>query len=600
MTNRLFQTYLSLYLRTLQEDDDDDIEAEAEDEDDEEYEEEYMEDEDDALQVPTRFLGRSTIHDMQTRRQREEEKERSFQEELAKRLKTLNEHHFAQTIHAHSGRYCMQVDMNEQEKELSPMTDCSSLDERLSEREKKKHYYSGVNYNTDRSLVHLLHKRKIGGCGVGALHRNGGFTQSPGQLVNISSRFLPSYNRGPIGKFNAYLFCGQFSLDGNFFMSACQDQTIRIYDVNTILLKKSAQSQTNPSATSELSDDEDAWMDDDEDMSSSNNQNNVRVKHIREIKARDVGWSIIDCNPSPDNKYLVYSSWSPYIHLASFVPPDYNPNENIESRVKYIEKHEQLNLNPGNIRFCAFSVRFSPNGKEILAGANDDHLYIYDLEKNVRTEKIYAHKQDINSVCYADGSSPNLFYSGSDDGLCKVWDRRQLSNSANSAVGVLVGHSDGITCVSSKGDGRYLISNGKDQTCKLWDIRKMQSASERIPQIPKTSHIWDYRYEAAPSRHARVIHPNDMSLMTYTGHHVLQTLIRCYFSPIHTTGQQYIYSGSQDGIIYIFDVLTGQIVKRLIGHSHIVRDVSWHPHLPMLLSSSWDGNCLMWTHSNFD
>lgn len=29
----------------------------------------------------------------------------------------------------------------------------------------------------------------------------------------------------------------------------------------------------------------------------------------------------------------------------------------------------------------------------------------------------------------------------------------------------------------------------------------------------------------------------DSSLMTYRGHSVLHTLIRCYFSPMHTTGQ---------------------------------------------------------------
>lgn len=29
----------------------------------------------------------------------------------------------------------------------------------------------------------------------------------------------------------------------------------------------------------------------------------------------------------------------------------------------------------------------------------------------------------------------------------------------------------------------------------------------------------------------------DSSLMTYRGHSVLYTLIRCYFSPMHTTGQ---------------------------------------------------------------
>ncbi len=66
--------------------------------------------------------------------------------------------------------------------------------------------------------------------------------------------------------------------------------------------------------------------------------------------------------------------------------------------------------------------------------------------------------------------------------------------------------------------------------------------------------------------------------MTYRGHSVLMTLIRCYFSPAETTGQQYIYTGSADGCVYVYDSLTGVRVAKLGGHSNApVRDVSWHP-----------------------
>lgn len=47
-----------------------------------------------------------------------------------------------------------------------------------------------------------------------------------------------------------------------------------------------------------------------------------------------------------------------------------------------------------------------------------------------------------------------------------------------SVVGVLEGHMEGITHISSKGDGKYFISNGKDQCIKLWDIRKMKNKTD--------------------------------------------------------------------------------------------------------------------------
>ena len=42
----------------------------------------------------------------------------------------------------------------------------------------------------------------------------------------------------------------------------------------------------------------------------------------------------------------------------------------------------------------------------------------------------------------------------------------------------------------------------------------------------------------------------DTSLMTYRGHSILRTLIRCRFSPAFSTGQRYIYTGCAAGKVY--------------------------------------------------
>ncbi|KAJ8442620.1 hypothetical protein Cgig2_008396 [Carnegiea gigantea] len=100
---------------------------------------------------------------------------------------------------------------------------------------------------------------------------------------------------------------------------------------------------------------------------------------------------------------------------------------------------------------------------------------------------------------------------------------------------------------------------------------------------------FDYRWMEYPPKLKGVKHPNDQSLTTYTGHSVLRTLIRCHFSPEYSTGQKYIYTGSNDGAVYIYDVVTGALVSKLDHHETTVRDCSWHPSYPMIVSSSWDG-----------
>lgn len=79
-------------------------------------------------------------------------------------------------------------------------------------------------------------------------------------------------------------------------------------------------------------------------------------------------------------------------------------------------------------------------------------------------------------------------------------DRRSLGSSRKPS-GVLIGHTEGITYVSAKGDGRYVISNGKDQVLRLWDLRKMRSSLDHEAVEHKHYGIsnFDYRFVATLS-----------------------------------------------------------------------------------------------------
>jgi len=83
--------------------------------------------------------------------------------------------------------------------------------------------------------------------------------------------------------------------------------------------------------------------------------------------------------------------------------------------------------------------------------------------------------------------------------------------------------------------------------------------------------------------------------MTYIGHSVRSTLIRAYFSPQHITGSKYIYSGSNDGKIFVWNVLTGEVEKVINAHETTIRDLSWHPYEPVIASTSWDTKVKRWT-----
>ena len=251
---------------------------------------------------------------------------------------------------------------------------------------------------------------------------------SHGRQCFLMSKFLPNKRR-KIATFSQKLFCGTYSNCGNLFLSACQDQNIRLFDTSQ-----------------------------------------SKFRHKRIIRARDVGWSVLDTALSPDNRHLIYSSWCDFIYQVNLYGSDGNliKNDSVrgerdpsnEGSNTLEDNHQALNLaaRDGGDRFCIFSMRFSQDGDEILCGAKDGYIYVYDRASNQRSLRVNAHEDDVNAVAFID-SATHILASGGDDGICKIWDRRSLKETDPVPVGLLAGHVDGITYIDPRGDGRHLITN---------------------------------------------------------------------------------------------------------------------------------------------
>ncbi|XP_062022977.1 LEC14B protein [Rosa rugosa] len=370
---------------------------------------------------------------------------------------------------------------------------------------------------------------------------------SSADCCHVLGRYLPLNGPWLVDQMPSRAYVSQFSADGSLFVAGFQGSHIRIYNVDK------------------------GW------------------KVQKDIPAKSMRWTVTDTSLSPDQRHLVYASMSPIVHIVNVGSAE------TESRANRMEIHEGLDFSSaddGVYSFGIFSIKFSTDGREVVAGSSDESIYVYDLETNKLSLRILAHTSDVNTVCFADESG-HLIYSGSDDTLCKVWDRRCFKASGKPA-GVLTGHLEGITFIDSKGDGRYFISNSKDQSIKLWDIRKMSSSATAARNPGPRHHEWDYRWMDYPPQAKDMKHPSDISVSTYKGHSVLRTLIRSYFSPAYSTGQKYIYTGSHNSCVYIYDLVSGAQVGKLEHHRSAVRDCSWHPYYPMLISSSWDGEVVRW------
>ncbi|KAL9599967.1 MAG: hypothetical protein Q9179_003384 [Wetmoreana sp. 5 TL-2023] len=399
---------------------------------------------------------------------------------------------------------------------------------------------------------------------------------SPHRTNRLASQgLIPSSNADTIIHYNARCYSGQFSDDGNFFFSCAQDFKVRMYDTS------------NP----------------------------YKWKYYKTAVYPYGQWTITDASLSPDNRYLAYSSIRSIVCLAPTDPTLSAESPMLLDFSDMGQSSRRRQFGGGYSNFGIWSIRFSGDGREVVAGTGDHSVYVYDIEAKRSILRIPGHNDHVNAVCFGDKSSPHILYSGSDDTLIKVWDRRSMGDSRE--AGVFMGHTEGLTYVDSKGDGRYVLSNGKDQTMKLWDLRKMmptEKASKLDPARYSTG--FDYRFMAYSEADYEP-HPHDCSLVTFRGHRVLKTLIRCHFSPPGSTDSRYVYSGSEDGSVYIYNIdatLAGKIdVNKATHHSRpkdpeyltrqyeirtsrnpdawktCVRDASWHPNAPVVAATSWNG-----------
>ncbi|MBD1913212.1 MULTISPECIES: NB-ARC domain-containing protein [unclassified Leptolyngbya] len=140
-----------------------------------------------------------------------------------------------------------------------------------------------------------------------------------------------------------------------------------------------------------------------------------------------------------------------------------------------------------------------------------------------------------------------IFASGSDDGLVRLWD-----DTSKTVLRELSGHTAYPWCLTFHPQGELLASGAHDGTVKLWEV----SSGNCVATFSELSGV-----------------PMSVS-----------------FSP---DGE--LLAVGCDRTIYIWDVSTRQCVKQLEGHSNVVSSVVFHPNRSStLISASYDETIRFW------
>jgi len=272
------------------------------------------------------------------------------------------------------------------------------------------------------------------------------------------------------------------------------------------------------------------------------------------------------------------------------------------------------------------SVAISPDGNTLVSGVHDGTIKIWHMGTGVLKSTLTGHSGPVWSLAISPDS--NTLVSAGYDGIIKIWNLEgklkstltdpsgsvrslAISPDGNTLISgglfswtikiwnlgtgelksTLTGHSGTVTLIAINPDGNTLVSASADQTIKIWRLQnhsnqnsnKTFTASKVIQSKPNV---------VVPTQPTVTSVASGNLVNTLTGH---SDWVRSV--AISSDGNTLV-SGSADNTIKIWHLGTGVLKSTLTGHSKPILSVAISPDGNTLVSGSADKTIKIWNLGN--
>ncbi|XP_028402688.1 jouberin-like [Dendronephthya gigantea] len=261
-----------------------------------------------------------------------------------------------------------------------------------------------------------------------------------------------------------------------------------------------------------------------------------------------------------------------------------------------------------------YDLCWSQNGKEILSASSDGTARSWEVCKDGSPAmKTYPHPCFVYAARYHPQKS--LVVTGGFDRLIRIWDKDNEGVNGQ-LLREMEGHFGFINTICFDPSGRFMFSGDSSGTVIVWETygnvdarskKKRSSTAADIQRWVVSKTVKDQEIKDCVINSIS-LHPNGRKLLVHTRDNVTRMLDLRSFSMMTryigannfkehvrstmSTCGSFVFSGSEDGLVYVWDTETGDLVKvyNELGYTAAVSDIDFHPHDNIIAFCSFGQN----------
>ncbi|KAL4955363.1 WD40-repeat-containing domain protein [Aspergillus filifer] len=271
-------------------------------------------------------------------------------------------------------------------------------------------------------------------------------------------------------------------------------------------------------------------------------------------------------------------------------PPPPKPDQ-VNYRLKFLLR--------GHLRGVS-AVKYSPNGSMIASGGADGAVKVWNASTGKLIQSFEGHLAGISTISWSpDGAT---IASGSDDKTIRLWN--VLTGKAHPTP--FIGHHNYVYSIAFSPKGNMLVSGSYDEAVFLWDVRSarvMKSLPAHSDPVSGIDVVWDGTLIASCATDGLV-----RIWDTATGQ-CLRTLVHEDNPPVSAVkfspNGKYVLAWTLDDCVRLWDYVEGRCLKTYQGHTNRKYSLSGafgvygevtsrSPGYAFAVSGSEDGAVLCW------